>query len=195
MTRSLLLLTILAGCASSEATPNQDVTVELAAVTLADNCGANPPLPAPKVKADSDDQAKRAPRNDDQLDAYGSRCEQTSMQLSLKATAAAKPTTIKVKKVELLDDKGKLLETLTAKQPSKWDAKKYVAWNESIAAGETLQTTYTLNSPNWNKLTNGRRMAHTKKFQLRVTVAVGTQNRTFEKQVTASAMIEPDIDT
>jgi hypothetical protein len=199
-----MVLLVIAGCAKSDATPNQEVAVELAAVTLADDCGLNPALPAPKIKADADEgkrapDAKRKPGSDD-LDCGGmgcgrGACEQTSIQLSIKATATAKPTTIKVKKVELLDDKGKLLETLTAKQPSRWNAKKYIAWNESVAAGETLATSYLVSSPNWNKLTNGRRNAHTKKFQVRVTLAVGTQSRTFEKQVTAPAMVEPDVDT
>jgi hypothetical protein len=117
------------------------------------------------------------------------------MQLALKATAAAKATPIKVKKVELLDDKGKVLETLNARQPSRWDNKKYVAWNESITSNETLQTSYLLNPPDWNKHTKGRRNAHTKKLQVRVTLTVGAQNRTIEKQATIAAYIEPDVDT
>jgi hypothetical protein len=196
MRRTWVLLALLAGCESaSEATPNQDVTVELAAVTLGDECGANPRQPAPPAPKVKTEDAKRDPNADRDADSSRSACEPTTMQLALKAVAAAKPTTIKVKKVELLDDKGKVLETLTAKQPVKWDGKKYNVWNESIAGGESLATSYLLNAPDWNKHTKGRRNAHTKKFQVRVTLAVGTQNRTIDKQAVVAVYIEPDVDT
>jgi hypothetical protein len=194
----LLVVATLAACGTSDAGPTPDVAVELASITLGDDCGGSLPAPAKlkakdtKIKAD-DAEAKRAPRDDDDMLDYG--CAQTSMQLVLKATPAAKATTIKIKKVELLDDKRKLLEVLTARQPSKWSGKKYDKWNEAIAASETLQTSYLLATPNWRKLTNGRRNAHTKKFQIRVTVTVGTTDRTIEKQAIAAAMIEPDVDT
>src|SRR5262249_15455223 len=139
---------------------------------------------------------KRRADSDDCLGDCGvSACTQTSMQLAFKSGGTAKATAIKVKKVELLDDKGKLLEVLAASQPSKWNGKKYEKWGESIAASETLQTSYVLATPNWNKLTKGRRNAHARRFQLRVTLTVGTQNRTVEKQAVAAAMIEPDVDT
>lgn len=201
MSRLLWVLMVAAGCSASDAGPSPDVAVELAAITLGDDCGGALPAPA-KLEANNDDQdRRRAPDGKqrspeaDQLVSNGGYCTQTSMQLVLKATAAAKSTTIKIKKVELLDPKGKVLETLTATNPSKWNGKKYDKWNQAVAASETLQTSYALTTPNWVKLTGSRRNASSKTFQVRVTVTVGTQDRTFEKSATAAAQIEPEVDT
>ncbi len=193
----------VAGCGASDAGPAPDVAVELASVTLGDDCGGSLPAPvklAGPAKGNDEQERRRAPdakrdpdADRDSLVAY--ECQQTSMQLVLKATPSAKATTIKIKKVELLDLKGKVLETLTAKHPSKWSGKKYDKWNEAVAASETLQTSYALTTPNWTKLTGNRRNASSKPFQVRVTVTVGTQDRTFEKQATAAAQIEPEVDT
>ena len=193
------------GCGASDAGPAPDVAIELASVTLGDDCGGSLPAPV-QLEADAkgnDEQerrrapdAKRDPNADrDSLVRY--ECQQTSMQLVLKATPAAKATKIKIKikKVELLDLKGKVLETLTAKHPSKWSGKKYDKWNEAVAASETLQTSYTLTTPNWTKLTGNRRSASSKTFQVRVTVTVGTQDRTFEKQATVAAQLAPEVET
>jgi len=191
-------LLLVAGCGSSDAGPTPDVTVELASITLGDDCGGSLPPPA-KVGAEADQDSKRAPdgkRDSDALgDGYG--CTQTSMQLVLKASGTAKPTTIKIKKVELLDPsrKGKVLEPLTAKLPRTWNGKQYVTWKESITASQTLQASYAISSPSWAKLTGGRRGASGKVFQVRVTVTVGTQDRTFEKQAVAAAIIDPEVDT
>jgi hypothetical protein len=179
--RRILVMLALAGCESSEADPKPDVQVELASVTLGDDCGGIHAIPPPPKKADADAKST------------GWHCTPTSMQLAIKASANA--TTIKVKKVELLDDKGKALETLASKTPAKWNGQKYVAWNEAVAANETLQATYLLAMPDWNKHTKGRRNAATKKFQVRLTLVVGAQNRTLEKQATVAAYIEPDVDT
>ncbi len=200
MSRFWWVLIVAAGCGASDAGPSPDVAVELASVTLGDDCGGSLPAPA-KLKADANPDAqerRRAPdaKRDPDADALaGYDCTQTSIQLVLKATPTAKSTTIKIKKVELLDLKGKVLETLATKQPSKWNGKKYDKWNEAVAASETLQTSYVLTTPNWVKLTGNRRNASTKTFQVRVTVTVGTQDRMFEKQATAAAQIEPQVDT
>ncbi len=125
----------------------------------------------------------------------GRGCDQTSMQLALKTKAGVKATQIRIKKVELLDPKGKLLEVLTASDPSRWDSKAYVPWDQAIGASQTLQTSYVLSSPNWDKLTGSRWEAHTKKFQLRVTVTVGTADRKVEKTSIVPAMLPPPVPT
>jgi hypothetical protein len=192
----LLTLAALSACGTSTAGPADDVMVNLASVTLGDDCGGR--LPAPVIqKADSEkrDEAKRRPDASADADGWGDfGCAQTSMQLSITTHPQLKATGIKIKKVELLDDKGKLLEMLVASKPSKWTGKAYAAWNESVTANERTVTSYLLSTPTWNKL-GGRRTAHTKKFQLRVTLGVGAKDRTIEKKVTASAYIEPDVDT
>jgi len=198
--RFLQLAALAAGCATSDATPAKDVSVELAAVTLADDCGRPPPQPARPAKPRPSSPASPsvvAPGDCGGPDCGGhSRCDQTSMQLSFKAPAGATRTTIKIKKVELLDPKGKVLEVLTARSPARWTAEgSYVAWDETIAADQTVASTYELNSPSWDKLTNGRWSAHSKTFQLRVTVTIGSANRTVEKQSITPARLAPPVPT
>jgi hypothetical protein len=127
-----LFLAALASCATSEAkTSTSDVDVQLASVTLADDCGTPPPaqqFSKPPPTADTAQRSERRP-------AQGScahpgpcgsprrACEPTSMQLSLTAKAGARPTTIKIKRVELLDSKGKVLEVLSSSLPTQWSPK------------------------------------------------------------------------
>ena len=194
MRRTWLIAVGLAGCADSEATPKQDVAVELASITLGEDCGGGgwiPPPPAP-AKPAGDTDAKTVRDGGDQLAKRA--CQQTSMQLSIKASAAAS-TTIAIKKVELLDAKGKVIEALAARLPTRWDGKRYVTWDQNVAANSSLAASYLLSSPDWNALAKGRRDAQSRTYQVRVTVLVGTQSRTIEKQATAPAMIEPDVDT
>ncbi len=77
------------------------------------------------------------------------------MQLSITTHPRLESTAIKIKKVELLDDKGKTLELLTASKPSKWTGKAYAAWNQSVTANERSVASYVLSSPNWNKVAGG----------------------------------------
>jgi len=211
----VLAAVALTGCSSiSEAKRMKEVTVELSSVTLADNCAPVPPAPpAPPAKPAPGQPA--APSRVAQDPARpgtpaavsvadprcastgcGRHCEQTSMQLSIKAEPGAKPTTIKVKKVELLDDKGKLLEVLTAREPTQWAQDgKYVVWDQALAADQTVKASYALTAPSWDKLTNGRWNAHARTFQLRVTVTVGSGDITVDKQAITAARLPPAVPT
>jgi hypothetical protein len=188
-------LLALASCNESAADnfakppPAAALAVELAAVTLADDC---PPVPATPAKP-SDEAVPAKPGRA----APGSRghCNQTSMQLVIKAPSGAEAM-VKVKKVELLDDKGKLLEVLTPRAPRTWAANgQYVAWDERLTAGKTVQAMYDLTMPDWNKLTGGRWNAHTRAFQVRVTVAIGGANKTVEKQSITPVRLPPAVPT
>lgn len=187
----------LAGCGASDAAPADDVMVNLASVTLGDDCGGTLPPPdnagdATK-KADKQDRSERD--SDAKRDSAAYNCRQTSMQLSLVTNPKLAATAIKIKKVELLDDKGKLLETLTASKPSRWNGKAYETWTESVKADERFVASYLLTSPTWSKVTGGRRAAASKKFELRVTLDIGGKNKAIDKKVSAAAYIEPDVDT
>ncbi len=195
-----------------------DVVVELAGATLGEDCGdsARPPPPPPAApstlaQARTEADARRAPpatadrvAEHDQSEAKcagsGCRpptgCEQTTMQLWLRTPAGPGPTTIRIKRVELLDAKGKPVGELAARQPSKWDDKgSYVTWDETVAPDQRLVASYALSSPDWNTITNGRWNAAGKTFTLRVTVVVGSSERTVERQALSPAMIEPQIET
>lgn len=181
--------------------PAPSVTVEIASVTLADQCGSNgrmqPPMktaqaPAQPAAAEPAVVAPASPPPGAAGKAPARRmCEQTSMQLSLKAPAGEQVT---VKKVELLDANGKLINELAATAPKKWDGSAYVAWDEKLAAGDDVVVAYALGAPDWNKI-GGRYAANGKTFQLRVTLAVGNTEKVIEKQAVSAAHIEPAVPT
>lgn len=204
--RSLYVIGLLAlaSCGDSAADfakppPGSAPTLELAAVTLADDCGPPPPSSPPVTPAKPADEAPRseAPAKPGRAaPGYRGHCNQTSMQLAIKTPADMKPVMVKIKKVELLDEKGKLLEVLTSRAPRVWAPNsQYVAWDEKLGGGVTLQAMYDLNMPNWDKLTNGRWNAHTKAFQVRVTVAIGNANKTVEKQSITPVRLPPPVPT
>jgi hypothetical protein len=220
----LLASTALVGCWTSkdvEKPAKADVSVELSAVTLADDCGdasqLQPPatkrlaaaqeraLPAsPAIPAPAKEPARREPPSASAVPADcaaegcgGSRyaCEPTSMQLSVRSSMA-EPTAIAIKKVELLDKNGLVLGVLTPRTPSKWNGSAYETWDQQIAPSTSLSASYRLSAPLWHEIVDGGRWeAHTKTFQLRVTVGVGSGERTVEKKAITVAMMEPPVPT
>lgn len=212
MIKPSLLVAALAGCWTSSQPPitqptAPDVMIELAAVTLGDDCGAEPPPPvamrrsSPRpavvasVPAAPPTGAPMPPMDVCEGCTYTPHCDQTSMQLSLKASPGTGATSVRVKKVELLDHRGTFLAELDWRKPTRWNGDAYEAWNESIEAGRTLSASYTLGAPDWDGLTGSRWNAHTRTFQLRVTLAVGTRDRTVDKQSITPAMLEPPVPT
>jgi hypothetical protein len=141
-----------------------DITVKLASTRLGADCGESRPEPKP--------EEQRIP------------CEQTAVHLSIRSTASALPTKLAMKRVELLDRSGKLLEVLSAHSPSRWGTDSFVAWDESIGPGQLLAVGYKLKSPDWSKIPN----ANKRSFKMRITVMVGGQDQTFE--ATAELRIE-----
>lgn len=178
------------------------VVVELAAVTLGDDCGDHGSIPPPVASAGKPHPGvmavpAEAPPGDicENCAPYRPHCDQTSMQLSLRATTGTGSTTVSIKRVELLDSRGNFLSDLSARAPTRWDGATYTPWNQNVDAGQTLAASYSLSSPNWNELTGGRWQAHTKSFQLRVTLTVGSKNRTVDKQSITPALLEPAVPT
>ncbi len=197
-----LSLVVLAGCwttsqPSQPATRDLDVMVELAAVTLGDDCGDTESIAPPVAQLDKPSAAAAPMPADICVGCAPIRhsCDQTSMQLALRADPGSGSTAVKIKKVELLDSHGMLLGVLEARTPMRWDGESYVGWTERVAAGQKLNASYLLSSPNWDALTAGRWSAHTKTFQLRVTLAIGPSDRTVDKQSITPAMLEPPVPT
>jgi hypothetical protein len=240
MRRLALLLVVLAGCAHESPTneasatpspttvakpasapvdptptpptaPKAATTVELTAVTLADDCGGTPPWGAPPkvitaqaepakkaeaVKADVEMEPKAKAKGDYKGDSNGARakrrCEQTSMQLAISAGDASK---IAVKSVELFDETGKSLGTLTASKPTRWsDANGvYEAWDEAVAAGSTSSVSYVLTQPAWDRI--GDRWNRT--YTLKTVLSVGGVDQAAQKNVTLSAptSLPPNVKT
>jgi len=200
------LLLALAGCWTSKKEsenppPNADVTVELAAVTLAEDCGEGGTLPPP-TRVAAREPASPPPAQEPAsavpsrvAPGYVAHCEPTSMQLAVRSSVT-EPMKLSIKKVELLDKTGKVLGVLTARTPSKWSGNGYEAWDQQIAPGASLATSYRLSAPLWHEfLPGGRYEAHTKTYQLRVTVDVGSGERTVEKKAISVAMMEPPVPT
>ena len=199
------LLIVLAGCTASSADnfakppPASALTVELGAVTLADDCAPPPPPPAAKVAPSSMVPASppvpgAAPART--APGYRGHCDQTTMQLKISTPADFKAGTVKIKKVELLDSDGKLLQSLTARNPRAWkNATTYLPWDEKVGASAGINSMYDLTSPDWNKLTNGRWNAHSKTFQVRVVVEVGNASKTVTKQAITAARLPPAVPT
>ncbi len=191
-----------------------EISVELSGVTLADDCPDGQPTKAvpPPVITASAGAAPAAKQAAGSLVAQDSArsaavcagpdcqmpppsaaaCEQTSMQLAVRSSEA---TQLVVKKVELLDNDGVVVGELVARGATRWDASQYVAWDEAIAANAPLSISYQLTAPDWNKIAKGRWKAMGMKFQLRVTVSVGTSERTIEKQSISPALPEPAVAT
>jgi len=159
------------------------VDVEIASVTLADDC-ADPTA----------EMSRRAPGASEDMNMGDRACEQTAMQLSLTATGGG-PTQIRIAKVELLGADGKPLGVLESRMPTVWnEGNGYVAWDQTIAGGQRVQASYKLSAPDWGAIPDGRWNASTT-FHVRVTLVLGTQERTIEKQAIVRAMMEPDVVT
>jgi len=166
------------------------VTIDLTSATLADDCGT-PPAPAKaksatQLKGDRDDssrksQAKRA-------------CEQSSMQLSVKAAPGGSPTTLSVKRVELFDDKGTMIGELTPRSPGVWAQDgTYKEWDQSIAAGTELSVSYALSQPPWG--TVAQRWNRT--YVLKVVITVGGNDQAVQHDVhiEAPTFLPPNVKT
>lgn len=167
--------------------PTDRVTVELTAVTLGEDCGV--PAPAPKRKAEAAPQ--QGPLRDAAAGASKPHgfaaesvarraCEQTSMQLSVFSPAGLAATDLKVKKVELYDETGKLAGVLTPRTPTLWSASgAYVAWDEKIAPASTLQVSYELSAPDWSKV----KERWNKSFTVKAVVTVGGADQKLKRDV------------
>lgn len=166
--------------------PAPNAKVELTAVTLADDCGGSPPWSPPTKQAAKQDSA----RPDSKAKAKR-RCEQTSMQLSITAADASN---LKVKKVELFDDKGTSLGTLAASKPTKWSeaSASYEAWDETFAPG-SISVSYVLAQPAWDGIAD----RWNKTYTLKTVVSIGGADQSASKDVTLSAptTLPPNVKT
>lgn len=184
--------------------PAGDVEVQIAAITLGEECGANyapvppPPAPLPRKRAPASVVPASPPVNGPSVVAEPSRyrCQATSVQLALHATALPGPTAVAIKKVELLDETGKLLGELPPGNPMRWsEAGAYEPWNERIAPNEDASVSYLLASPRWDAMEGGSWAQRTKMFQVRVTVAIGTKDKVLEKKAIQPTMMPPPVPT
>lgn len=158
------------------------VTVQMTAATLTDDCGSTS-APSPKAKAKSESFAKE-----------DRACDQSSMQLSVKATAGGAKAQLTVKSVELFDDKGAKIGSLTASSPTVWGADgTYAAWDQNIAAGTELSVSYVLSSPAWGSIADRRN--HTYVLEAVVTIDGADQTVKRDVSVAAPTSLPPGVKT
>ena len=206
--RSLFALLVMAACTKAGPTtdsptegptsvpkvpgaaPKSASSVELTSVTLADDCGGTAPTSVPVQRKQG--AKSRESEAEDQDRSARRRCEQTSMQLAIVAGAGA---SVKIKSVELFDDAGLSLGKLVASKPTKWaDARSmYEAWDESVAAGSTLNVSYVLSQPQWDRIEN--RINRT--YRLKTVITIGGVDQPAQKDFTinAPATLPPDVET
>lgn len=167
------------------------VSVQLTSVTLGEDCGGTSgiPTPAPKAEAPAQPQEpaaraesmmKRPSVSGDSAERSGPRpCQQTSMQLSVKAPAGAPGAELRVKKVELFDEKGKRVAELSVRSSLVWTNGVYAAWDGKIAAGQSLSVSYPLSQPDWTEVT--ARFDQT--YVLKIVVSIGEGDQSLEREV------------
>ncbi len=166
------------------------ITVQMTAATLADDCGGSPPrtLKSDSASEETEPKAKSAVAKADRA------CDQTSMQLSVKASAGGGATRITVKKVELFDSKGVKIGTLTASSPTVWTKDgAYKPWGQKISPGQALSVSYVLSQPAWAPVADRR----TRMYLLKAVVTVGGDDQVVKRevQITAETAMPPDMKT
>lgn len=204
--RSSMIVLALAGCTKVPGTESVDdrgrgrqgviapqpknATVTLMSVTFGDDCGGAPPANAPARPAKaapaepSAYPAQDSARPDDEP--YRYRCEQTSMQLSIAARGDANVT---IKSVEVFDEKGASLGTLTTSKPTRWSDKSsaYEAWDEKVGAGQTASVSYVLSQPSFVN----RWDSHDRMYTVKVTASVGGIDQSLQSTVMVVAQPAP----
>lgn len=161
----------------------REVSVTISSATLGEDCGESPePSPAKKASQDSLSAPARAAESSLVSGARARRaCEQTSMQLSVRSGADAAAAGIKIKKVELFDENGKLIGALTPRGPSVWSAasSSYQTWDQKSVPGADLMVRYVLSAPDWSKVNNRWDRGYT----IKATVTVGGTDKKLEREV------------
>ncbi|MBP9085507.1 MAG: hypothetical protein KBG15_05280 [Kofleriaceae bacterium] len=185
----------------------QTVKIAVAAVTLGEDCegldtqtasapvansmnsvaSQSKPLPAgkraPLPLGDSSRTAGDVPNpGPSQASRLPAHCEQTAIQLQI--TSAGDATTIALRNVELLDDKGQVLGTLTSRLPTRWDdsASVYTPWDLSVAAGASVKVSWALSTPDWSAFGMTRNEAANRTFRVRVTIGAAGGDQVLDGQ-------------
>ena len=187
MMRPLLPLSLLALSACSGATPLNEpdgavatvtITAAIASASLANDC--------PTVDAGSPGFGAACARPDDggaADSACGGYCQQTSLQLTFNVAAIGAPLSpdpangVSVTSVRLIDAATNVaLDTLTAREPQRWQGSQYVAWNSSLTGYGETRTSFKLSAPNWARIGSGNTWStYGRAFRLEVTVVAGGQ--------------------
>jgi len=140
------------------------VTVALAAVALAGDCGA--------ISSGTSTKGGACPTATPDCG-----CRQSTVQLKVNATDGTRDVTFQVVSVRIVDPAdGAQLDKLTARSPQKWSGNTYVDWDQKIAPLDDFAASYKTSAPNWTVLSGGR-VAQTA-YRVEVDLLIDGQART-----------------
>jgi hypothetical protein len=160
-----------------------EVRVEIASVTLGQECDPQAGAKAEAHrKADADAPAESAKRK--------RACEQSTLQLSVWGAQVGKPVELRLGTVELLDEQGRALGRLVAREPTRYDGSVYRAWDQQVAPGSSQTVSYKLGAAPVP-------IARDTGYRVQVHVTVGGRERTVTKalRLESPAYLPPDVKT
>jgi hypothetical protein len=180
MMKHVMLCVALAavGCdAGARPAEPKEPTITLSAVAFADDCGGAPPHQEPALPAAQPPAARAVPAKEAPAQTALRRCEQTAMQLTIVGHGA---DDLRIKSVEVLDERGTLLGMLTASKPTRWDVAKaaYEPWDQKIGAG-AMAVSYVLSQPTFIDQWEERDRTYT----VKVIATVGGKNKPLKATV------------
>jgi len=169
------------------------VALQISAATLGEDCG----FVADPAPTGDRSERKRAAGSESEAD-MGERakraCQHSSMQLAVTGAPTGAPQTVRVKKVELFDDKGTLIGELAWRDPTVWKQDgTYGAWDQMVAASQALSVSYQLSAPDWSKVAN----RWDRSFTLKAVLTVDGADRSVQREVHVDAPVAlpPDVET
>jgi len=186
---SFLAVVACSGLVTSEVpgeittTSNLKVSVAVAGLTLGDEGCASPSSARAGLSADCAGPGAGAPAPGEAAPSPGCggyTCRQTSVQLSLKATNEGSAAKVSITKVTLLEESDVSLEDLASSGPRVWTEAGYATWDQEIAPGEDVKSSYSLAAPAWSK----HGASYSKRYKVRVTVQVGDESTTVDSAPT-----------
>ena len=133
-------------------------------------------------------------------DAAEAACEQSRVQLLLRASAGDTPAHIEVVSVRLNEDGSKReLSQLQARNPQQWSAtdNRYVPWDRTLSPAQELRASFDLTAPNWTAIGGGNPWnTMGMHFTLSVTLRIDGRERAVDFQVTSPFLMrEPNVKT
>jgi hypothetical protein len=174
------------------------LTIGLASVTLANDCGTAPMTEPPQPTTGSSGAARAERSAGSAIGAMPPSaakraaeepCQQSSVQLVVSNLTAASAS-MQVKSVTVIDGKGARVAELGASKPSRWVGDAYQPWDGSVEQGATLNVAYALSRP---------AVAAGETYTVRVVLATAGGDTTVETQasveVSGPASLPPGVST
>lgn len=167
-----------------------EVRVEIASVTLGQECDPHAAAKAEAtIEADADVSAESVPAGRSAAKRKRA-CEQSTLQLSIWGPQVGKPVELRVGAVELLDEQGRALGQLRAREPTRFDGSVYRAWDQQVAPRSTQTVSYKLGAAPVP-------IARDTGYRVQVRLTVGGRDRTVTKalRLESPAYLPPDVKT